>query len=73
MLLRFHRLVERMHRLRLGPGMQSLEENFIFTMRLYRLSMAGVQLMLSFASGQVAIPFSQSREKAAASKPMPSW
>ena len=32
--------------------MQSLEENFIFTTRLYLLSMAGVQLMLSFPASE---------------------
>ncbi len=64
--------VDLMQRWRLGQGMQSLVENFIFTTRFVRLSTGGLQLMLRLPSGQAAIYFSQSRAKAAASKPVPS-
>jgi hypothetical protein len=59
-----------MHNSLLGQGLQSLPENFIFITLLFCLSMAGLQLMLFLPSGQVATSFSQSIEKAAASKPV---
>src|SRR5256714_13031814 len=68
---RWYFVMEWMQRVRLGHAPQSLVESLILVTLFFRLSMAGLHLMLVFPAGQVACSRSQSIWKWAASKSSP--